>query len=257
MFKAFRFLDVPYLKPSENMALDEALIQNFQDISTPIFRLYTWESDAFTIGRFQKIEQIPNFDSFGTNFTRRVTGGGLLLHGFDLSYSLIVPTKALLNKSVKESYEYLCQFLNHFYTLLGFNVDFAKNIFQDKLSKSVFCQVGFEPYDMIIHGQKIGGNAQKRTKNIIYQHGSIPLHVDSRLFSGTSIEALGKKIDIAKAKELLCQAFEQSFHAKLSPSNLTQKELQDFRFLEKNKYNTKEWKYESIFEKLSLQGDSQ
>lgn len=250
MNKPFRFLDAPYFSPCENMALDEALIENFQITKTPILRLYSWEKDAFSIGYFQNPTQIQNFEQFGKNFTRRITGGGLLLHGYDISYSLILPPSMLEGKSVKASYEYLCQFLSTFYKKLGFQVNFAKDIMEDKLSKSVFCQVGFEPYDMIIQGKKVGGNAQKRTREIIYQHGSIPLHVDSRPLSGTSLEELGILLDENQAKKLLCEAFEETFTIKLMPSDLTKEELKSFTTLHANKYNTQEWKYEKISEKL-------
>jgi len=250
VIKNFRFLDVPYFSPAQNMALDEALMQNFTSKTTPIFRLYTWENNAFSIGRFQDLSKISNFDSFGKNFTRRITGGGLLLHGFDVSYSLIIPSLRLANKSVKQGYEFLCSFLYTFYRKLGLEIDFAKDILSDKLASSVFCQVGFEPYDIIIQGKKIGGNAQKRSKNFIYQHGSIPLHVDSRPFSGTSLEALGIKLSVQEAKELLKQAFQSTFDIMLTPSELTNKELAAFESLHVNKYTTKEWKYESISTKL-------
>lgn len=243
MVDRFRFLDVPYFSASENMALDEALIENFEKNDLPILRLYTWQKDAFSIGRFQNTLDIENFSDFGDNFTRRSTGGGLLLHGFDLSYSLIIPTFLLTNKSVKESYEYICAFLLHFYTHLGFKANFAKEIMSEKFSKSPFCQVGNEPYDIIIEGKKIGGNAQRRTKNFIYQHGSIPLYKDSRSFSSVSLEELEKNLHVDTAKELVKLAFEQNFETKLLNSSLTNKELKSFQLLHVNKYETKNWKY--------------
>lgn len=246
MVKSFRFIDESYTCPSQNMALDEALIENFQNDELPILRFYTWDKDAFTLGRFQNILDIKNFENFGENFTRRTTGGGLLLHGFDLSYSLIIPTSLLTNKSVKESYEYLCQFLLHFYTNLGFEASFAKEIMSNKLSKSAFCQVGYEPYDIIIKGKKVGGNAQRRTKKFIYQHGSIPLHVDSRIFSSVSLEELGRNLHVKEVKELLKSSFETTFNTKLLFTTLNDTQLQSFETLHVNKYNTKEWKYESI-----------
>ncbi len=243
MVKSFRFLDLPYLSAAHNMAIDEALIENFQEDDLPILRLYTWDKDAFSIGRFQDTHDIENFTDFGVNFTRRVTGGGLLLHGFDLSYSLILPTRLLTNKSVKESYEYICAFLLHFYAKLGFEANFAKDIMNEKFSKSAFCQVGYEPYDIIIEDKKVGGNAQRRTKNFIYQHGSIPLHVDSRPFSGVSIEELGKALHVSEAKERIKSSFEKCFDTHLQESTLKDDELNSLKTLHVSKYNTYEWKY--------------
>ena len=246
----FRFLDMPYFSASQNMAIDEALMENFHKDNIPIFRLYTWDNDAFTIGKFQDVAGIENFHKYGENFTRRVTGGGLLLHGFDISYSLILPTALLSKKSVKESYEYICQFLLELYRKLGFEPNFAKKIMSDSLSKSAFCQVGFEPYDIIINDKKIGGNAQKRTRELIYQHGSIPLHVDSRKYSGISLEKLGLKLDIETLKVLTKESFESTFETTLKKSAFTKEEQKSFESLHVNKYDTKEWKYDNISAKL-------
>ncbi len=190
------------------MDLDKSLLDNFDGI--PIFRLYSWEENSFTIGRFQKSDGL---ERFGTNHAIRMTGGGLLLHGCDISYSIVIPTKLLGKKSVKESYEYLCSFLLHFYKNLGLHVEYAKDI-KKELSKSFFCQEGFEAYDMIVDGKKIGGNAQKRTKDLIFQHGSIPLKNDTREFSGYSLEEFGVNLSKDKTKELLKKSFIELFGVK-------------------------------------------
>jgi len=204
----FKFIDSPKLSAKANMDFDKSLVENFD--GTPIFRLYSWEKNSFTIGRFQKLEEIQNISKYGTNYARRMTGGGLLLHGFDISYSIVIPTNILKNKSVKESYEYICSFIINFYKKLDLDVEYAKNI-NKELSKSFFCQEGFEAYDMICHGKKIGGNAQKRTKNLIFQHGSIPIKNDNREFSGHSLNEFGINLSEKKAKELLKQSFIESF----------------------------------------------
>jgi len=206
----WRFIDTSSLTAHENMELDESLLQS----NEPIFRLYTWKSSSFTIGRSQKIENIKDAKKFGDNWAQRMTGGGLLLHGFDVSYTIIVPTKLLGNRNVKESYEYLCGFLLNFYKKLGLHVEYAKDCLASSLSKSIFCQDGFEPYDMIIKGKKIGGNAQRRTKNFIHQHGSIPLRNDNRKFAGHSLEEFGITITEKETKELLKQSFMDVFDAK-------------------------------------------
>lgn len=205
----FKFIDSPKLSAKANMDFDKSLVENFD--GTPIFRLYSWEEDSFTIGRFQKLEDIKDFNRFGTNYAKRITGGGLLLHGFDISYSIVIPITMMKTKNVKESYEYICSFLLNFYKKLGLQVEYAKDI-DKKLSKSFFCQEGFEAYDMICQGKKLGGNAQRRTKNLIFQHGSIPLKNDNREFSGHSLNEFGINISEKEAKELLKQSFIESFH---------------------------------------------
>lgn len=202
----WRFIDSPTLGPKENMELDKSLLE----AKEPTFRLYTWEKNSFSIGRSQDIEDIRDREKLGSNWTKRLTGGGVLLHGFDLSYSITMPTKALGSKSVKESYEYLCSFLLHFYKNLGLHVEYAKDTSLD-LSKNEFCQVGFEPYDIICQGKKLGGNAQRRTKKMLLQHGSIPLKKDNRSFSGYSLEELGVIIEEKETKEALKNSFLKTF----------------------------------------------
>jgi lipoate-protein ligase A len=41
--------------------------------------------------------------------------------------------------------------------------------------KTAFCFAGKEEYDLLIKGRKMGGNAQRRFKDVIFQHGSIPI----------------------------------------------------------------------------------
>ena len=152
----WRLIDTPTLNASENMAVDESLVTTFTN--EPIFRLYSWEKDSFTLGRFQNIQELAHKNKYGTNYAKRPTGGGLLLHGFDVSYTIIMPIHLLGKRNVKESYEYLCSFLINFYSKLGLNVAYAKDIMNIKTTKSFFCQEGFEDYDIVIDGKKIGGN---------------------------------------------------------------------------------------------------
>ena len=188
------------------MDLDKSLLE----LGEPTFRLYSWKPNSFTIGRSQIQE---NIEKFGNDWAKRETGGGLLFHGGDVSYSITTPIDFLKNKSVKESYEYLCKFLLDFYRKLGLHVEYAKDI-DLKLSKSFFCQEGFEPYDMIIKGKKIGGNAQRRTKNTILQHGSIPLTKDNREFAGHALEEFNINLTQNITKELLKNSFEETFGVK-------------------------------------------
>ena len=151
---------------------------------------------------------------FGENHAKRMTGGGILFHGNDISYSLVIPTAYVKNLSVKESYEMICSFLMTFYKKLGLEPIYAKDMEQIELSASHYCQKGYEPYDILVNGKKIGGNAQRRTKEAIFQHGSIS--IDNTAYSmGSSLEDLGVKISYKEAKALIQESFAQSFNVEL------------------------------------------
>lgn len=224
-----------------NMATDEAIATSFELDDTPVLRLYSWD-DSYTLGVGQKIDEYIDLKKeYKGNFAKRITGGGVLFHGHDLSYSLIVPPSYLEGLSVKESYEKICSFLLSFYKKLGLDVKYVKDDESLILSKSPFCQVGFEAYDIVTNGKKIGGNAQRRTKKFIFQHGSIPIYEPNKITLkdkvGHTLEELGVNTSYEDVEKLIQEVFQDTFDVKLETSSLNQKEQTRLAFLLKEKYD--------------------
>lgn len=221
----FRFITTNNKSALYNMSFDKTLVNSFKEHEKPTLRFYTWEK-SFTVGISQDTTQYSKkYPEFNNNCAKRITGGGALFHGQDLSYSLIVPTHYLEGLSVKESYETICTFLLNFYKDLGLDAKYAKDDETINLSKSEYCQVGFEAYDIIVNGLKIGGNAQKRSKNFIFQHGSIPLYkAGDRVELGNCLEDFDIKISYDHAMIKLQKAFEETFEVTLIKSILNNKE---------------------------------
>lgn len=207
------------LSAKENMKIDTQIFNSFTKEDLPIFRLYSWEKSC-TIGISQKFLELKELESYKNNWAQRITGGGVLFHGNDISYSLTIPASYTKGLTVKQSYEKICAFLLRFYKNLGLDANFAKDNANIKLSKHHFCQVGFEPYDIIIDGKKIGGNAQRRSKNVIFQHGSIHLHkLSSKEEFGNSLDDFGIKLSVEMAQKKLIKAFEETFHVIFEKEN--------------------------------------
>ena len=236
----FRVILDDSLSAKENMATDDALLSSYEENSDAIFRLYSWEN-SFTIGVSQKFENYPITSEYNGNYAKRITGGGVLFHGHDLSYSLVIPTKLLEGLNIKESYEKICTFLLRFYKKLGLDAQYVKDYEGIELSKNEYCQVGFEAYDILINGKKIGGNAQRRTKKAIFQHGSIPIFrnneksLDGKI--GYTLEDFNINLDYEKVKRLLIESFQESFNIELNYSKLTQIEENKKKLLLKEKYD--------------------
>jgi lipoate-protein ligase A len=121
--------------------------------------------------------------------------------------------------------------------------------------KTGFCFSGSEEYDIIINGKKIGGNAQGRKKEIIFQHGSIPLAIDDE--SGkyfacpvvkerfTSLqELLGRPAGPDEAAANMTAAFMEIFGADLEPEPLAIEEKREIVKLLTAKYATNRWNLE-------------
>ena len=207
----YRLIHSPSVSAVENMAQDRALLEAFDEDGMPVFRLYGWE-ESVTIGASQTFASCvlldPTLEAYSDRYAKRMTGGGILYHGHDLSYSLILPLAMMRGLSVKESYEKITGFLLDFYQELGLDAHWAKDDPSITLESDPFCQVGFEPYDIIIQGYKIGGNAQKRTKKAIFQHGSVPLQ---RNEYGVSLEDLDVVLSEAEARERLEKSFRKRY----------------------------------------------
>ena len=253
MVSDWRLIEEKGDSASWNMALDEALLRTYDDNDRPIFRLYEWEK-ALSFGRFSKPEALLHLDRMeqeGIASVRRITGGGILVHGGDISYALFLPRRFVASRGVKESYRYLCSFLLRFYHKLGLDAAFAQ---EQNISEShtPICLAGREAYDIIIEGCKIGGNAQHYTHQALLQHGSIPMRLDTVGFKGcfstesgleeaASLEKLGIKWEKEAIKALLKQSFEEAFGVTLRPDTLRDDEWSTAERLHDEKYSREAW----------------
>src|SRR6266404_3381280 len=74
-----------------NMAIDEALLET---AAGPIIRFYRWNHPALSFGYFGKFNDVVNHEG-ERDIVRRWTGGGIVFHGNDLTYSLVIPSHDL------------------------------------------------------------------------------------------------------------------------------------------------------------------
>ena len=70
-----------------NMAIDEALLEI---ADAPSIRFYRWNSPALSFGYFGKFADVATYAT-QRDVVRRWTGGGIVFHGDDLTYSVIIP----------------------------------------------------------------------------------------------------------------------------------------------------------------------
>lgn len=268
MANNWRFIYNKPLDACSNMAFDEALFQGYYSgCSKPTLRVYSWRSPSFSLGYFQDTQadlDVNKCAKANIDFVRRITGGGIIFHDQEITYSLICSQEDLgILDSVAGSFKKICSFLINFYNTLGINAQFAAEISKDKKlgQPCSFCFAAKEKYDIVIGKKKIGGNAQKRRKNIIFQHGSIPLRLDI----AKPLVFLKKKLDKNITQEICClqdfiketintdeiafllkKSFEQSFGVRLSDAELNDKEKLLYQDLKENKYKSKEWNIERI-----------
>lgn len=227
------------------MAIDEALLACFSPAeSAPILRLYGWNPPAFSCGRFQQPEKIINLDrcrADAVQVVRRITGGGVIYHAAELTYSLACPADFIPgSRGVKDAFFQLTAFLLLFYRKLGLEACHAvdRHSGDKKLGvRTPLCFAGIESCDILIDGKKIGGNAQRRLRNVIFQHGSIPLRQMAAEGNGyllqpddgisartTALADQGVDSEREQLAELLAASFCESFGIVCHPAQLTEAE---------------------------------
>src|SRR4051794_9669315 len=90
---SWRLIVSPALSGPANMAIDEALLNSFDPAgSQPVLRLYNWDPPALSLGRFQKAAEVLDLvrcRNERIDIVRRITGGGVIYHADELTYSLV------------------------------------------------------------------------------------------------------------------------------------------------------------------------
>ncbi|MCX7872196.1 MAG: hypothetical protein N2487_02805 [Verrucomicrobiae bacterium] len=156
--------------PRWNMAIDTVLLENAQTIARPLIRLYGWKTPAATFGFFQKQEEIEKITPIRP-LVRRPTGGGLVPHINDFTYTIVIPkTHNWYQLKATESYKRVHTWLMKTLELLSVPTELAPQTVRPIRGQ---CFVGHEQYDILQNGQKIAGAAQRRTKTGLLIQGSV------------------------------------------------------------------------------------
>jgi lipoate-protein ligase A len=153
-----------------NMALDEALLESAAQAGAPVLRFYGWTEPAATFGYFQKYADVAATTKLRP-LIRRPTGGGIVPHDADWTYSFVVPPgHAWYSVSAEESYRRIHDWLRLAFAELKVETELAPCC---KKSLPGQCFVGHEKYDLLWRGKKIAGAAQRRNKLGLLIQGSM------------------------------------------------------------------------------------
>jgi len=153
-----------------NMALDEALLQAVGRLARPVLRFYGWTEPAASFGYFQKYAQIEQLTPLRP-LVRRPTGGGLVPHDADWTYSLTFPPgDAWYSLRATESYRQVHEWIQAAFDRLSLATELAPAC-QKSLPGQ--CFQGHERFDLLCRGRKIAGAAQRRTRDGLLIQGSV------------------------------------------------------------------------------------
>ena len=152
------------------MALDEALLEVCSELGAPVLRFYGWSQAAATFGYFQHYAEIERTTQLRP-LVHRPTGGGLVPHDADWTYSLAFPTThEWYSLSATESYQRVHEWIAAAFKRIGVETELAACCRKPTPGQ---CFVGYEKSDVLWQGRKIAGAAQRRTKCGLLIQGSV------------------------------------------------------------------------------------
>ena len=180
LFSSLEVIDDPQPRGAPlNMAVDEALLDHLAD--TPVLRIYRWARPAVSFGYFDELAPVTaRFP--GRDLVRRWTGGGVVEHGQDLTYSLLVPrTQALTALRAEESYRVLHEIVGTALAAAGTRLPtlHGTSLATASVARSRACFVNPVRFDLLLADEKIAGAAQRRTRRGWLHQGSIQITEDA------------------------------------------------------------------------------
>lgn len=197
-----------------NMAVDEALLET---AASPVLRSYCWRGPALSFGYFGSYADVAD-QRDKREIVRRWTGGGVVPHGDDLTYSVIIPAShPFFTRSSLAIYSDLHEAIRKALNENGVEATLA-NSASPKVSENCFANA--VRADVMVEGRKIAGAAHRRSRAGVLHQGSIQESGLPHRF----------RHDLAR---ILCHSFEdQTFSKEL---------IDRAAAIAQAKYGTKEW----------------
>ncbi len=244
------------------MAADESLLVHsaiFQ--SGIVVRIYGWANWSVTIGRFQSLSRNFQYSAahdLGIPAVRRITGGRAILHGDDLTVTVIAPLNLLGFKpntpfSASRVYKTLSKPLISALESIGiYSTAGECNAPDPSLPGDCFQIISAADIVDKVSGSKIVGAALHHRDGIVMQQASIPLRTKSleteqqslryKLFGGESKVTQGlSSIDRSALTAGLIKSYGNFFRNPLVSSSMTEEELNSASNLGMETYLNPQW----------------
>lgn len=151
----------------EAMAVDEWLLET---ATLPVLRVYGWDGDWASVGYFGKIAEARAAVS-GVRWVRRWTGGGMVDHRADWTYTLVLPnSEKLATARGAESYRRIHAALAGALAAEGVAARLSGG---EEATGSALCFENPVNHDLVdACGRKLAGAGQRRTRLGLLHQGS-------------------------------------------------------------------------------------
>jgi lipoate-protein ligase A len=166
-----------------NMAVDEALAEYAAEQRVAALRFYEWAEPTLSLGYFQAAaDRLKHPASLRRTLVRRPSGGGAILHDFELTYCLAIPAGHPAAIDAQRLYLAIHDALAAALSALGVSAavrrcsDCEQPTQAARLESEAFlCFQRRAAGDLLLNSVKVAGSAQRRRRGVVMQHGSVLL----------------------------------------------------------------------------------
>lgn len=239
-----------------NMAIDEVLLRSLKDTPIPTLRFYAWSTPAFSFGYFQDIAAAVDVEACradGIALVKRMTGGGIVVHGWELTYTLLLP-RGGGEIGVSEMYRKIGGSLANGFQQLGVPARCYEACPEATERLPNICLSAPAPYDVMLDNRKVAGVSVRRTREGFMFQGYIALEMPPAALlahltrdpavaeNTTALNRDGRSISRNVLIRVVCETLEIGVAFK--PDTLSQTELSQAETLVRTKYGTRAWNFE-------------
>ena len=151
-----------------NMAVDQAWLEQ---TPVPMLRVYGWDQPTVSIGYAQSLPKLQDALP-GWPVVRRWTGGGVVLHQEDHTYSVIVPAGQRWSETRPvESYQQIHGSLAAALAANGYPA--CRLAEKEDVIEAPFCFVAPALHDVVCGSAKVAGAGQRRGRLGLLHQGSV------------------------------------------------------------------------------------
>ena len=242
-----------------NMAIDEAILAAQKAQANPTLRFYGWTQPAFSFGYFQNITTEVDVEACrtdGIELVKRMTGGGTVVHGWELTYTLILPRGAR-EMNISDTYHSIGQSLVKAFQQLGIPAQCHAISTEPSQTAQNICLTNPAEHDVMSDNKKLAGVSVRRNRNGIMFQGYIsldmpPLAILARVSTDPALQEILREKSTAIntdgrsiPRNALIQAISETLNLGITfhSSELSSTEYVQAKTLAETKYATLGWNF--------------